>query len=166
MSTTATTPLLRTRHTLSESTRQASVELLNARLADAIVVGMHAKQAHWTVRGPRFLPLHELFDSVATHAREWADLLAERAGALGGLVDGTPGTVVERSDLPALPAELTDGQDHVERMAEVLAAFSRRLVGSIEAAGEAGDPATEDIFTEVVRGVDQDFWFIEAHTQG
>lgn len=166
MSTTISTPHLKTRHTLPEATRHASVELLNARLADAIMVGLQAKQAHWNVRGPRFLPLHELFDSVAEHAREWADLMAERAGSLGGVVDGTPASVVERSDLPTYPTELIDADGHIERMAEVLASFSRRLVGSIEAAGDAGDPATEDVFTEVARAVDQDFWFIEAHTQG
>ncbi|MEK9503761.1 DNA starvation/stationary phase protection protein Dps [Gaopeijia maritima] len=166
MSTTISTPHLQTRHTLPDGTRHASVELLNARLADAIMVGLQAKQAHWNVRGPRFLPLHELFDSVAEHAREWADLMAERAGALGGVVDGTPASVIERSDLPTYPTELIDADGHIERMAEVLASFSRRLLGSIEAAGEAGDPATEDVFTEVARAVDQDFWFIEAHTQG
>lgn len=166
MPTTISTPHLQTRHTLPDATRHASVELLNARLADAILVGLQAKQAHWNVRGPHFLPLHELFDSVAAHARDWADLLAERAGALGGVVDGTAASVVERSDLPAYPTELIDADGHVERMAEVLASFSRRLVGSIEAAGEAGDPATEDVFTEIVRGVDQDFWFVESHIQG
>jgi|SRR5690554_47242 len=164
---TMTTPLqLKTRHPLPDSTRQTSVELLDARLTDAIALTMHAKQAHWAVRGSRFLPLHELFDSVAEHAREWADLLAERAGALGGVVDGTPRSVVERSQLPEYPAELVDGDGHVERIATALATFSRLLGQAIETTSESGDASTEDVLTEIQRAVDLDFWFVESHLQG
>lgn len=166
MATTIATRQLRTRHPLSDEVRQASVEVLDARLADAIALTMHAKQAHWAVRGPRFLTLHELFDTVAEHAREWADLLAERAGALGGLVDGTPRSVVERNELPVYPAELIDGEGHVEQIASSLAAFSGLLNQAIERMGETGDAATEDVLTEIVRGVDLDFWFVESHLQG
>lgn len=166
MPTTLSTPMLSTRHPLPEQIREDMVDLLNARLVDAIALALHAKQAHWNVRGPRFLPLHELFDSIAAHAHEWADLLAERAGSLGGLVDGTPGTVAARAGLPAYPEGHADESVHVVHVAQALAAFSARLGEAIESAADRGDPATEDVFTEVARGVDQDFWFVEAHTQG
>jgi starvation-inducible DNA-binding protein len=166
MPTTLTSSMLRTRHPLSEETRQAMVELLDARLADTIALALQAKQAHWNVRGPRFLPLHQLFDTIAAHAHEWADLLAERAGSLGGLVDGTPHTVASRSGLPVYPEGLADEATHVNQIIEALSTLSARIGAAIESAGVVGDPATEDVFTEIARGVDQDFWFIEAHTQG
>jgi starvation-inducible DNA-binding protein len=166
MSTTMTSSMLRTRHHLSEDVRQSLVDLLDARLADTIALALQAKQAHWNVRGPRFLPLHELFDSIAAHAHEWADLLAERAGSLGGLVDGTPATVASRSRLPTYPEGPVGEATHVDQMIQALSTLSARMGEAIEGAAQAGDPATEDVFTEIARGIDQDFWFVEAHTQG
>ena len=37
------------------------IELLNARQADAIDLHMQTRQAHWNVKGPNFIALHELF---------------------------------------------------------------------------------------------------------
>jgi starvation-inducible DNA-binding protein len=142
------------------------VELLNARLADAVTLALFMKQAHWNIRGLHFLPLHELFDDVVDHAREWGDLIAERAGALGGLVDGTPATAADRTTLPDYPADVTDGDAHVTHVARAIAAFAEGARAGIEAAAEAGDAVTEDVLTEVAREADQDLWFVEAHLQG
>ena len=39
--------------------------MLNEHLADAIDLQLQAKQAHWNIKGPNFVGLHELFDRVA-----------------------------------------------------------------------------------------------------
>lgn len=158
--------MLETHNQIDASTRSTMVDTLNSALADAIHLSLQLKQAHWNVRGPHFLPLHELFDKVTDHAREWADLLAERAGALGGLVDGTLEGVSERTTLDAYPSDLTDGEGHVERVAAALGAFGSVARSGIEAAADAGDAATEDLFTEIAREADLDLWFVEAHLQG
>jgi len=67
----------------TERVRHEVTDLLNARLADAIDLKTQAKQAHWNVKGMQFMFLHELFDSVATHLDDQADMLAERITALG-----------------------------------------------------------------------------------
>jgi starvation-inducible DNA-binding protein len=157
--------MLKTHHDLPRAAREAMVELLGARLVDAINLGLQAKQAHWNVRGAHFLPLHELFDAVAAHAHGWADLLAERAGNLGGLVDGTAPAVATGSGLPAYPPDVTSGDEHVERMAGALAAFSAGVRAAIAKAEEADDAGTADALTEIVRAADQDLWFVEAHRQ-
>ncbi len=38
--------------------------LMNQRLASAVDLQMQMKQAHWNVKGPSFIGLHELFDKV------------------------------------------------------------------------------------------------------
>jgi starvation-inducible DNA-binding protein len=38
--------------------------LMNQRLADAVDLQMQMKQAHWNVKGPSFIGLHELFDKI------------------------------------------------------------------------------------------------------
>ena len=57
-----------TRNDLAESTRKPVVQLLNERLAEAIDLQLQAKQAHWNVKGPNFVGLHDLFDRVAEAA--------------------------------------------------------------------------------------------------
>jgi hypothetical protein len=42
-----------------EATRIKMATLLNARLADGIDLILQAKQAHWNVKGPEFIALHE-----------------------------------------------------------------------------------------------------------
>jgi len=38
--------------------------LANQGLADAVDLQMQLKQAHWNVKGPHFIGLHELFDQI------------------------------------------------------------------------------------------------------
>src|SRR3546814_6408020 len=67
--------------------REKLVTLLNARLSDAIDLKLQAKQAHWNVKGPSFIALHELFDTIAGLADGFVDEIAERATALGGTAE-------------------------------------------------------------------------------
>ncbi len=88
------TKLYPTRNDLPEATRRAMITLLNQQLADALDLGLQAKQAHWNVKGPNFLSLHELFDKVATELDELTDELAERAVELGGYDNKGLGEVI------------------------------------------------------------------------
>src|SRR5687767_1180465 len=54
-------PMPTTRNDLPDNTRKAMIALLNARLVDAIDLRLAVKQAHWNVKGPTFIALHELF---------------------------------------------------------------------------------------------------------
>ena len=56
--------MFKTKNDLSETIRANAIELLNARLADAIDLQTQTKQAHWNVKGPNFIALHELFDKI------------------------------------------------------------------------------------------------------
>jgi len=71
-----------THNTLSESIRAQSVELLNKHLAAAIDLHAQVKQAHWNMRGPGFIAVHELFDKVSEEVENYSDLIAERGGGL------------------------------------------------------------------------------------
>ena len=65
-----------THNTLSENVRTQTAELLNRHLAAAIDLHGQLKQAHWNVRGPNFIAVHELFDKVAEEAESYSDLLS------------------------------------------------------------------------------------------
>jgi starvation-inducible DNA-binding protein len=155
--------MLPTKNDLPESTRATIVRGLNQRLAESIDLQLQAKQAHWNVRGPHFYQLHKLFDEVAEAVLEFTDLIAERAAALGGVPDGTPRTVVDRSKLPAYPTTIHDGMEHVQALSSSLAAFGKGVRAGIDEAAAAGDADTADLFTEVSRATDKLLWFVEAH---
>jgi hypothetical protein len=38
---------------------------------------LQAKQAHWNIKGPNFVGLHQLFDQVAAQAGEYGDAIAD-----------------------------------------------------------------------------------------
>ena len=59
-----------TSNDLASTTRRSAVEMLNEHLADAIDLQLQAKQAHWNIKGPHFVGLHELFDRVAAQSGE------------------------------------------------------------------------------------------------
>ncbi|RLS43744.1 MAG: DNA starvation/stationary phase protection protein Dps, partial [Planctomycetota bacterium] len=78
-----------TKNDIPAKKRSALCNLLNQRLSDLLDLGLQAKQAHWNVKGPQFISLHELFDSVASDVSGFVDDVAERITALGGTAEGT-----------------------------------------------------------------------------
>ena len=155
----------KTRNDLPDNIRKAAIDLLQARLADAVDLVTQAKQAHWNVKGPSFVSLHDLFEKVAKDGREHADLMAERITALGGVAEGTAAVAAERSTLPRYPLDIADGPAHVEALSTALATFGKAARAAIDGTSEMGDQVTADLFTEVARGTDKDLWLVEAHAQ-
>ncbi len=157
--------MFKTKNDLSEAIRVKTVDLLNARLADCKDLQTQVKQAHWNVKGPSFIALHELFDKINDDVEEYVDEIAERAVQLGGVAEGTARMVAKRSSLAEYPADAVDGRSHVEALSSALAAFGKVARKAIDDANDLGDLDTADIFTEVSRGIDKWLWFVEAHQQ-
>ena len=157
--------MFKTKNDLPEGTRVKAVELLNARLADAIDLQTQTKQAHWNVKGPNFIALHELFDKINEDVEDYVDLIAERAVQLGGVAEGTARMAVKRSSLSEYPAKAVDGHSHVEALSSALAAFGKSARKAINDANNLDDLDTDDVFKEISRGIDKWLWFVEAHLQ-
>ncbi len=157
--------MFKTKNDIPEATRVKLVELLNARLADCIDLQTQTKQAHWNIKGPNFIALHELFDKVNEAVEDYVDDIAERAVQLGGVAEGTARMVAKRSSLAEYPARAVDGRGHIEALSSALAAFGAAARKGIDRANELGDLDTADLFTEVSRGIDKWLWFVEAHLQ-
>src|SRR5215471_15104005 len=150
---------------MSEATRVKAVELLNARRADCIDLQTQIKHAHWNVKGPNFIALHELFDKINEDVEDYVDDIAERAVQLGGIAEGTVRMAAKRSSLSEYPANAVEGRSHVEALSSVLAAFGKSVRKAIDDANDIGDLDTADLFTEISRGVDKWLWLVEAHLQ-
>lgn len=162
----AASKMFDTKIDLGQDSRQELVRLLNAQLADTSDLYSQTKQAHWNVKGIHFLQLHELFDRVAEAVFPFIDILAERVTALGGYAEGTVRMAAEGSSLPEFPREAVAGHEHLEALVERFARYAKSTREAIERAEELGDAATTDLFTEIVRDVDKQLYFLESHLQG
>lgn len=154
-----------TRHDLPREDREALVRLLNQRLADTLDLYSQTKMAHWNVKGRDFYQLHQLFDEVAEIVEGHADLLAERATALGGVALGSIRQASSATSLPELDIEDADEVPLLESLIERFGAHGGSLRASIEDADARHDRATSDLFSQLVRDADKALYFLESHLQ-
>ena len=154
-----------TENDISKERRSELTALMNRRLADAVDLQMQMKQAHWNVKGPSFIGLHELFDKVARSVEGYVDQIAERIVQLGSIAEGTVRLAASRTRLPEYPLEIAEGMAHVEGVARALSTFGKEARATIDEANALDDADTADLFTEISRGIDKWLWFVEAHSQ-
>jgi len=154
---------MKTHNTLAKKVKADSIELLQARLADSMDAWSHAKQAHWNVRGPGFIAIHELFDKVADVVAESADAIAERLATLGGSPSGTARDVAKNTTLKPYPHGIANEHKHADALASSLSLLATKYREAIEHADEAGDAVTCDLFTRLTGELDKYIWFIESH---
>ena len=159
------TKLHTTKNDLPEELRVQMIDILNARLADALDLQTQTKQAHWNVKGPSFIALHELFDQVAGDVTTYVDDIAERVVTLGGTAYGTARVAAAKSTLDEYPLDIYDGSEHVAALSTALATFGKNVREAIDRSAELQDADTADLFTGISRGVDKHLWFVEAHNQ-
>ncbi|MEP7242006.1 MAG: DNA starvation/stationary phase protection protein Dps [Devosia sp.] len=150
---------------LKSNTKSAMIALCNARLADALDLSLAVKQAHWNLKGISFIAVHELLDEVRARLDTNSDTVAERVAQLDGVALGTTQTVGEATTLPAYPTNIRKVEDHVGALVERFAALSKSVRAAIDAADDAGDAATADIFTSFARDLDKDMWFLKSHIE-
>src|ERR1039457_4264158 len=123
-----------TENDISEKRRSELNALMNQRLASAVDLQLQMKQAHWNVKGPNFIGLHELFDKVAEAVEDYVDLIAERIVQLGGVAEGTVRMAAARTQLVEYSPEISEGSAHVEGVARAISTFGEEARNMIEEA--------------------------------
>lgn len=155
----------KTRNDLAANARKSVSALLNARIADLIDLQLALKHAHWNVKGPNFIALHEMFDTMTASYDAHVDDMAERITALGGTAMGSVQAVEKATSLAPFPADVFEGMKMVEALAERTAALAKSVRKGIDETDEAGDADAADILTALSRQLDKNLWFLEAHLQ-
>jgi starvation-inducible DNA-binding protein len=91
-------PQLDSRNDLPSNAKTLSIAVLNARLVDAIDLALLTKQAHWNLKGPSFIAVHEMLDGFRGQFR-FRRVPARRFSALAGhlFASGDLAEVAERS---------------------------------------------------------------------
>lgn len=147
---------------LPEMARMQVISELNARLADTIDLWSVFKTAHWNLRGPQFISLHEMLDGFATYALEAADTMAERITAYGGVALGGTRTVARISSIAEYPAGLIAGADHLRAVYERVSTWLMGLRASRDASRQQLDAETENMLIEFITAGEKIGWKIAA----
>lgn len=130
-------------------------------LADTFTLYLKTHGYHWNVTGSHFRSLHLMLEEQYTALFEAADELAERMRALG---EKSPGSMAEMLELATLKDhEPTDDAmtmvTNLQRDHEAIAAAIRPLS---EAADEAGDGATADLYNARLAFHEETAWMLRS----
>ena len=150
---------------LKSNTKTTMISLLNERLAEAIDLALAVKQAHWNLKGPTFIAVHEYLDTLRTALDGHVDTVAERIAQLDGIALGTVQVAAKATSLPPYPTDIRKVEDHLTALVERVAATAKAVREAIDTADEAGDADTADIFTAYSRDLDKHLWFIRSHLE-
>src|ERR1700726_3061448 len=122
----------KTHNDLSSNAKRVSIGILNARLADAIDLALLTKQAHWNIKGPQFIALHEMIDGFRTEIDVHVDTMAERVVQLGGTALGTTQAVGKASTLEAYPTDIYKSKDHLNALTQRYAKAANLVRAAID----------------------------------
>ncbi|GHD42608.1 Dps family protein [Streptomyces galbus] len=142
------------------------------RLIDVLRLRLHAlndlhltlKHIHWNVVGPHFIAVHQMIDPQVDRVRDMADDVAERIAALGGVAQGTPGSLVKERTWDDYSIGREDAIAHLGALDVVYTGLLEDLRTAVKTVGEI-DPATEDLLIEQLRDLEQFQWFVRAHLE-
>ncbi|MGW7412561.1 Dps family protein [Streptomyces sp. NPDC054863] len=163
-STTTPTATPTIQSTLPEASRRITGSALQGALVDLLDLSLLAKQAHWTIVGPRFRSLHLQLDEIVDTARAYADTVAERASAIGVAPDGRAATVAEHTGLPQPTGGWTADDDVVALLVEALGGTIVRMRERITAT-DRPDPVTQDIFITLTAELEKQHWMFQAENR-
>ena len=149
---------------LSEAAKKASVDALNAILADTVTLRELYKKSHWQVTGATFYQLHLLFDKHFEEQNELVDKIGERIQTLGGMTLVMPADVARLSRVE----QPQTGREEVPVQLSRLLEAHELILGASHAAARVassnGDDGTADLLiADVIRTGEKQVWFVAQH---
>ncbi len=149
---------------LSEADSEATIEILEQRLAGLIDMALTLKHVHWNVTGPHFIGVHEMLDPQVDAVREMVDVLAERIATLGGTPIGTPGHIVKVRSWDDYDIGKGSVAQHLGALDSV---FRGLITDHRDAQKELADldPVSEDVIVGQTRELELFHWFVRAHLE-
>lgn len=146
----------------TNNAQTALTDSLNRLLADCFALYLKTKNFHWHVRGPQFRDLHLLFDEQAAEIFALTDLAAERVRKNGAATLTSIGAIAAQSRI----ADQDNATLSAEAMIAELAADNRTLIVALrevkDAAGAAGDNATDGAVDDWTDQAEQRVWFLSS----
>ncbi len=149
---------------IPESDRKAVAAALARVLADTYTLYLKTHNYHWNVTGPQFNSLHAMFMQQYMALALTVDEVAERIRALGY---PAPGSYTAYSKLSSIHDE--DGVPVADDMVRNLVKGHEALVRSARegfpSADKAGDEATADLLTQIMRESEKTAWMLRSQVE-
>jgi starvation-inducible DNA-binding protein len=135
------------------------VTALQSTLVELIDLSLQAKQAHWTVAGPLFKPVHEELDILVDIARVGADEVAERIAALGAIPDGLVETVARRTPFEQLAVDVVPTERAVAFISGLIEELTEDMRIRIADLAEP-DPVSQGILITIEEQIEKQAWML------
>ncbi|MCU4971226.1 ferritin-like domain-containing protein [Halobacteria archaeon AArc-m2/3/4] len=150
---------------LDQDKAEQIVDALNTELANSYVLYHQLKKHHWVVEGAEFLELHRFLEEAYENVEGGADLIAERAQAIGGVPVSGPTNLERRATVEFEGEDVYDVRTMFENDLEMYGDIIESLRDSIELAENLGDPATGEILREILVQVEEDAHHFEHYLE-
>ena len=137
---------------------------LQALVVELIELHHQAKQCHWNIRGPLYLPLHELLDDYDETYLEYADKVAERLLQIGSQVDGRTETVAKNANLGSIPMGAISDKQVLDLMSDhvnIVAVRTRQRVATLSKIDEVSSNLLQDLSYKL----DKQVWQLRVQQQ-
>jgi DNA-binding ferritin-like protein len=141
------------------------VDALNTDLAATYVLYHQLKKHHWVVEGAEFRDLHLFLGEAAGEAEEFADELAERAQALGGVPVSGGAALEARAPVEPEGEDVYDIRTSLEHDMEMYGDIIETLREHVELAENLGDPTTAHMLRENLIEVEEAAHHIEHYLE-
>jgi DNA-binding ferritin-like protein len=141
------------------------IDALNTDLSNSYVLYHQLKKHHWVVEGAEFLELHRFLEEAYEHVEEGADIIAERAQALGGVPVSGPAAQQERATVEFEGEDVYDIRTSLENDLAMYGDIIQGLRDHIGLANNLGDYATEEILREILVEIEEDAHHIEHYLE-
>jgi starvation-inducible DNA-binding protein len=147
---------------LPEETANKVADVLQPTMLDLIDLHLIGKQAHWTVVGERFQPVHERLDVLIDQWRLWSDSVAERIVILGALPRGRAHDVVNLGRNAEFPVSWLNDKDAIRFVAERVEGAARRARQHQGAIADL-DVISDSLMQGIIEGLEEQLWMLRAH---
>ncbi|PSQ45794.1 DNA starvation/stationary phase protection protein [Halobacteriales archaeon SW_7_68_16] len=147
-----------------EKARQV-VDALNTDLAAAYVLYHQLKKHHWNVEGAEFRDLHLFLGEAAEEIEEGADMLAERAQALGGVPLSGGKNYEEHAPIAPEADDVYDIRTSLENDLEMYGEIIDSMREHVDLAQDLGDHATAEILRQVLVDVEDQAHHVEHYLE-
>jgi starvation-inducible DNA-binding protein len=148
---------------ISKNNAKGVCAILNALVADEVVLYQKTRNFHWNVVGPFFHDLHLLFEEQYGELEKVIDDLAERVRQLGGHTTATLTEYLKLTRLKEHPAKYPSGKDMLLELLHDHETVIRQLRHDLEVCSKKfKDEGTNDILMGFMEKHEKFAWMLRA----
>ena len=147
---------------IGEKDRAAIAQGLSCLLADTYTLYLTTHNFHWTVTGPMFNTLHQMFMVQYTELWNAVDPVAERIRSLGHPAPGSYAQFSQLASVPDAPASPPKALEMVRILVQGHEAVARTARELFPLADKANDQPTADLLTQRLTVHEQTAWMLRS----